>query len=80
MATDSRSQGPHRHRGFARTVEPRERIAVVKRDEPDNRVLECALAAKAAVVVSGDSHLRDLGSIRGMRILGPRAFLDMIGA
>ncbi|MFI5351915.1 MAG: putative toxin-antitoxin system toxin component, PIN family [Candidatus Binatales bacterium] len=64
---------------FARTVEPQERIAVVKKDEPDNRVLECALAAKAAVVVSGDSHLRDLGSFRGVRILSPRAFLDMIG-
>ncbi len=65
--------------GFARAVEARERIAVVKRDEPDNRVLECALAAKAAVVVSGDSHPRDLGCFQGVRILSPRALLDMIG-
>lgn len=63
-------------REFAKGVEPTERVRAVEKDEPDNRVLECALAAKATIVVSGDSHLRDLGSFHGLRILSPRAFLD----
>jgi len=63
---------------FAKEVRPTERVAVVKKDEPDNRVLECALAANAAIIVSGDSRLRELGSFQRMRILSPRAFLDAI--
>ncbi len=66
-------------REFAKIVEPRERIAIVRNDEPDNRVLECAVAAKARIIVSGDSHLRDLRSFRGMRILSPRTLLDTLG-
>ena len=65
---------------FASEVKPTERVAVIKKDEPDNRVLECALAANATIVVSGDSHLRDLGSFKRIRILSPRAFLDAIEA
>ncbi len=63
---------------FAKEVKPTERVAAVEKDEPDNRILECALAAKATIVVSGDSHLCDLGSFRRIRILSPRAFLDAI--
>lgn len=63
---------------FAKEVKPTERLAVIEKDEPDNRVLECALAAQAAIVVSGDSHLRELGSFHRIRILSPRAFLDAI--
>jgi uncharacterized protein len=63
---------------LAKEVKPMERVAVVEKDEPDNRVLECALAAKATIIVSGDSHLRELGSFQRIRILSPRAFLDAI--
>ena len=63
---------------FAKEVQPTKRLAVIEKDEPDNRMLECALAAEATIIVSGDSHLRDLGSFQGMRILSPRAFLDAI--
>ena len=63
---------------FAREVQPTKRVAVIEKDEPDNRVLECALAAEATIIVSGDSHLRDLGSFQRIRILSPRAFLDAI--
>jgi putative PIN family toxin of toxin-antitoxin system len=65
---------------FAKEVQPTERISVIGKDEPDNRVLECALAAEATIIVSGDSHLRDLGSFQRIRILSPRAFLDAIEA
>ena len=65
---------------FAKEVQPTQRVSVIEKDEPDNRVLVCALAAGATIIVSGDSHLRDLGSFQRIRILSPRAFLDAIEA
>jgi uncharacterized protein len=59
-------------------VEPTERVVAVEKDEPDNRVLECALAARATIIISGDSHLRELDSFQRILILSPRAFLDVI--
>jgi putative PIN family toxin of toxin-antitoxin system len=46
-------------------------------DEPDNRILECALAAQARYLVTGDRRLRALGKYRRVRILTPRAFLSL---
>jgi predicted nucleic acid-binding protein len=41
-----------------------------------NRVLECALAAQATVIVTGDRrHLLPLGSYEGIDILTPAHFL-----
>jgi putative PIN family toxin of toxin-antitoxin system len=48
----------------------------VCRDPDDDRVLECALAAVAEVIVSGDRDLQDLGSFRDTPIMSPRGFLD----
>lgn len=56
-------------------VEPTERVSTVTADPSDNRVLECALAAHADVIVSGDHHLLALRQFRGMPILSPQAFL-----
>jgi len=47
-------------------------------DEPDNRVLECAVAAKADYIVTGDRHLLELGSFRGCYIVTPRALLEVV--
>lgn len=40
----------------ATVLRPRPTVHVLK-DEPDNRILECAIAAQAEYVVSGDRHL-----------------------
>ena len=47
-------------------------------DEPDNRVLECAVDGEADYIVSGDHHLLDLESYRGIRVLKARELLDTI--
>lgn len=58
----------------ATTVRPRRRLRVVK-DDPDNRVLECAVAGRAEVIVTGDKELLDLGAYSGIRIVSLRDYL-----
>jgi putative PIN family toxin of toxin-antitoxin system len=54
------------------------RIQVVQEDPADDRVLACALAAKADYIVSKDEHLQKLRKYRGIRILPTEAFLTLI--
>ncbi len=55
-------------RVVGRIVTPTESITVVDADPSDDRILECAVAADAQAIVSGDKHLLALGSFRGIRI------------
>ena len=50
------------------------RLSVVP-DVADNRILECAVAARAQYLVTGDRELLALGSHRRLRICTPRDFL-----
>jgi len=60
-------------------VTPSCRIGKIREDDTDNRVLECALEAKADFIVTGDrTHLLALKSYRGMQIVGASAFLKII--
>ena len=46
-------------------------------DEADHRILECAVAARADYLITGDKrHLQPLKHFRGISIVSPRAFLD----
>ena len=65
-------------RVITRFVQPTESIQVIKADPTDDRILECAVAAEAEVIVSGDSHLVSLGSFRGMPIQRVAAFLGSL--
>ena len=49
-------------------------------DPDDDQVLACGLTANAALIVSGDEHLLELGTFHNTRILGARAALDAIFA
>lgn len=55
-------------------VSPRRRLHIVA-DEPDNRILECAVTGRAEVIVTGDHALLDLRECRGVRIISLRQFL-----
>ncbi len=57
--------------------EPEESVAVISNDPTDNRILECALATDAELVVTEDKkHLLPLGAlIQGISIVGLRDFL-----
>ncbi len=56
-------------------VTPRQRLRVVA-DEPDNRILECAVAGHAGVIVTGDKALLELGEHDGVKIISLRAYLE----
>lgn len=61
-----------------RKVEPTVKLYVVNEDAEDNKILECALAAGADVIVSGDKHLLELGKFKKTSILTPREFFESI--
>ena len=47
-------------------------------DDPDNRILECALKAAADFVVTGDKHLLKLRSYKHLEIIGLSTFITML--
>ena len=57
-------------------VRPRRRLRVLD-DDPDNRVLECALAGHAEAIVTGDKALLALREYRSVRVLSLREYLDL---
>ncbi|KJU86993.1 PilT protein domain-containing protein [Candidatus Magnetobacterium bavaricum] len=59
-------------------VRPLDNIYAVINDHSDNKFIECALSAKAAYIVSGDKHLKDLRSYEAIRILSPSEFYNLI--
>ncbi len=60
---------------LAEVVTPRRRLKILD-DEPDNRIIECAVAGKADTIVTGDQAMLRLGAYRGIRILSLKNFLD----
>ena len=61
---------------IAEWTKPTETIDTLK-DEPDNRILECASCDKAEVIVTGDKEMLKLGSFRDVRILSLKAYLEL---
>jgi putative PIN family toxin of toxin-antitoxin system len=59
-------------------VKPKLKLQVIDEDVEDNKILECALASGADIIVSGDKHLLKLGRFKKTRILTPREFFDNI--
>ncbi len=58
-------------------VAPKRRLRIVQ-DEPDNRILECAVAGRAAVIVTGDKVLLALKRYEEIRLLTLRDYLESI--
>ncbi len=58
----------------ATVLRPRPTLHILK-DEPDNRILECAVAAQAQRIISGDRHLLSLGRHADCEIISLADFL-----
>ena len=61
---------------IATLIEPAKKINIIKDDPDDNRVLECAVTARADVIISGDNHLLKLQTYSGIDIMSARDFLN----
>jgi len=59
---------------LALVVTPKRRLRVV-RDDPDNRILECAIAGRADAIVTGDKALLALKNFRGIPVVTLRSYL-----
>jgi putative PIN family toxin of toxin-antitoxin system len=55
-------------------VVPQRSVRVFE-DNPDNRVLECAEAGQADLIVTGDKAMLQLGHFRGIRLVSLREYL-----
>lgn len=53
-------------------VTPTQKLRVIRRDVTDNKILECAIEAKADLIVSMDKHLLKLKSYEGIGIVHPK--------
>jgi uncharacterized protein len=61
---------------LAKTVRPIEIEPVIKVDPDDDKVLACAKTVKAEAIVSGDSHLLNLGEYEGIKIMTVNQLLE----
>lgn len=66
-------------RRYALITPGRLRINVIREDPDDNQVIVAAVEAEADCMVSGDPHLLNLGSYRGIKIVPPSEFVKMLG-
>jgi putative PIN family toxin of toxin-antitoxin system len=64
-------------RTFSKVVNPKSQISIISQDDPDNRILECALEAKADFIITGDRHLLELQTHQGINIVNPAVFLKL---
>jgi putative PIN family toxin of toxin-antitoxin system len=78
MDEDDVQQEVETIRYFAEFVDPDEEITAVEDDPDDDKFLEAAVAGNVDYIVSGDRHLLDLDSFRGIEIVEPRAFYERL--
>jgi predicted nucleic acid-binding protein len=64
---------------IAEIISPKVSLQVIAEDPTDDRILECALAGRADLIISGDRHLRKLKSFRNIGIVQPSDFLRTLG-
>jgi len=62
----------------AEFITPLEVVTAVEAGPSDNKFLEAALGGKADYMVSGDNHLLELKTFRGIPILTAREFIELL--
>jgi predicted nucleic acid-binding protein len=63
---------------IAKFVKVTEKVKAVLIHPADDKIIECALAAKADYIVSGDEHLLELAGQEKTRILSVNKFLKIM--
>jgi putative PIN family toxin of toxin-antitoxin system len=60
---------------LGRLVKPDHRIRVFK-DDPDNRILECAISGKSDLIVTGDKEVLRMKEYMGIKIKSLKDYLE----
>lgn len=68
----------NRYQRLARYVTPTLIPETIVRDDEDKRFIECAVGGKADYLISGDRDLTTIGIFRGIPILTPAQFLQIL--
>lgn len=55
-------------------VTPKEKVDIIKNDDTDNKIIECAICANAQYIISYDKHLLKLKKFRNIEIVLPKEF------
>jgi len=55
----------------------KQKLNIIK-DEPDNRILECAEEFKADFIISGDKHILDVKKFKGIKMLKPADYIKIL--
>ncbi len=53
-----------------------QKLKIIKNDPDDNKFIECAVALKANVIISGDKEVLAIEEYAGIKILTPLTFLE----
>ena len=61
---------------LAELVKPAKRVKIFK-DEPDNRILECAIYGEADLLVTGDKKILQLREYKGVKIISLKGYLEL---
>ena len=60
-------------------VHPKEKLEIVKDDPDDDKIIEAAVEGNCDYIVSKDKkHLLVMNEFRGIKIISPKEFLDLI--
>ena len=60
---------------LGQNIEIKKKISILK-DEPDNRILECAVSGKADAIVTGDKEMLSLREYQGIRIITLKEYIE----
>lgn len=62
----------------AEVVQVTTSVTEIEEDPEDNPILACGVDGEADYIVTGDPHLLALGTFRGIRIVRPAQFLQVL--
>ena len=60
---------------FAKLIEPKQKVEVIKDDPDDNKVIECAIESSSDYIITYDWHLLKLKEYKGIKIMKPEGIL-----
>jgi len=63
---------------YSEIVEPTQHISPITKDPDDNKFLECAMAAGAEFIISGDPHLINVIEYNAVKIVSAATFLNLV--